>query len=276
MRGAVLEKRDSRDANPVVGARGVLHPVEQARHVELTHLPPSPALVPYVEHYWCVRWRVDGVYETKVLSHPSVHLVMEPDGVFVYGVPRDLFVRRLEGRAHALGVKFRPGAFRAFSGGPVAELADRRLPAADLFGPEAETLREAVQAAVEPAEMAALTESFLLPRLPASPDPDALLAAEIVARFTAEPALFRVGEAAAAVGLSVRALQRLFAEYVGASPKWVLRRARLHEIATRADTSAEIDWPGLAAELGYSDQSHLIRDFTGTIGEPPTRYTSRP
>ncbi|WP_106397798.1 helix-turn-helix domain-containing protein [Actinocorallia populi] len=256
-----------------VKARGVLYPVEQSRYVELTHHAPSAPLEPYVEHYWHVRWAVDGVFETKVLSHPNVHLGMEPEGVFVYGVHRGLFTRRLEGRDHTLGVKFRVGAFRAFCGAPVSALADHRVPAAGYFGPEADALGRTVQATADPAEAAALAEAFLLPRVPARPDPDALRAAGLVARFTTEPSLFRVSDAAASAGLSVRALQRLFSEYVGASPKWVLRRARLHEVAARADAAEPIDWPALATELGYADQSHLIRDFTASVGHSPTRYT---
>ena len=33
-----------------------------------------------------------------------------------------------------------------------------------------------------------------------------------------------------------------------------------------------VNWAPLAAELGYADQAHLTRDFTATIGVPPTRY----
>ncbi|GAA0970952.1 helix-turn-helix domain-containing protein [Actinocorallia libanotica] len=254
--------------------RGILHPAEQSRYVELTQHAPSAPLEAYVEHYWHVRWSVDGVYESKVLSHPNVHLASEPEGVLVYGVTRALFTRKLEGDGHVLGVKFRPGAFRYFSGAPVSTLTDRRVPAAEFFGPQADALGRAVQATADPAEAASLAEAFLLPRIPPRPDPDALRAAGLVARFTAEPALFRVSDAAATAGLSVRALQRLFSEYVGASPKWVLRRARLHEVAARADTAAApIDWPALATELGYADQPHLIRDFTAATGHTPTRYT---
>jgi len=61
---------------------------------------------------------------------------------------------------------------------------------------------------------------------------------------------------------------------VGASPKWVLRRARLHEAAARADEGAGIDWARLAADLGYADQAHLTRDFTAAVGSPPGRYAS--
>lgn len=34
----------------------------------------------------------------------------------------------------------------------------------------------------------------------------------------------------------------------------------------------DLDWAGLADELGYADQSHLIRQFTALVGEPPARY----
>ncbi|MER7773428.1 hypothetical protein ABTZ21_00270 [Streptomyces sp. NPDC096191] len=30
----------------------------------------------------------------------------------------------------------------------------------------------------------------------------------------------------------------------------------------------------LAAELGYADQAHLVRDFTATVGVPPTAYAA--
>jgi AraC-like DNA-binding protein len=70
----------------------------------------------------------------------------------------------------------------------------------------------------------------------------------------------------------------LFSDYVGVSPKWVTRRARLHEAALRveADGPAAVDWAVLAADLGNADQAHLTRDFTATLGVPPTRYAAGP
>jgi AraC-like DNA-binding protein len=61
---------------------------------------------------------------------------------------------------------------------------------------------------------------------------------------------------------------------VGVSPKWVMRRARLHEAALRADGGEPVDWAALAFDLGYADQAHLTREFTATIGVPPSRYRS--
>jgi AraC-like DNA-binding protein len=73
----------------------------------------------------------------------------------------------------------------------------------------------------------------------------------------------------------VRGVQRLFAEYVGIGPKWVIRRYRLHEVTERMAAGGEIDWAALAADLGYADQGHFIRDFKNMFGEPPTWYARR-
>jgi AraC-like DNA-binding protein len=121
--------------------------------------------------------------------------------------------------------------------------------------------------------MVGYAEALLCSVLPEQ-DPLAEQAAGLVSCITDDPGLRRVGQLSASSGLTVRTLQRLFADYVGVSPKWVMRRARLHEAAERADSGEPVDWASLAADLGYADQAHLTRDFTVTIGVPPTRYAA--
>ncbi|MDI2132058.1 helix-turn-helix domain-containing protein [Yinghuangia seranimata] len=264
----------SERTNPEDMGRGVLYPELMATKITLTRHTPSPPVATFVDYYWIVAWDLRGKasHESKTLSHPSVHLVFEEPQATVYGIVRGPFVRRISGLGHVLGVKFHPGGFRPFFGHPVAELVDAVIPAVGVFDPEAVVKTQAaVLATRDDAEMVAAAEAFLLPRLP-DPDPVAAEVAEMVARITGDPALVRVDEVAKLLGLSVRRLQRLFAEYVGASPKWVLRRARLHEAAERAQQGARIDWSALAADLGYSDQAHLTRDFTAAVGAPPAAY----
>ncbi len=254
--------------------RGVLRPGLAATRFSLVRGEPSAALAPFVDFYWILRWDLRGEppHEQTILPHPNVNLAFEASGTGIYGVDRRLFTRSLAGQGRALGVRFRAGCFRPFWQAPISQLTDRVVPAARLFGDRAEKTRQAImRGAASDGEMTALAEALLGSVLP-SRDPVAEQVADMVACITADPALRRVDQLAAASGLTARNLQRLFADYVGVSPKWVMRRARLHEAAERADSGEQVDWAELAASLGYADQAHLTRDFTATIGIPPTRY----
>ena len=73
-------------------------------------------------------------------------------------------------------------------------------------------------------------------------------------------------------GLNKRGLQRLFQKYVGASPKWVIQRYRLHEAVARVQAGAPMNWAVLALDLGYFDQAHFVRDFRQLVGVAPGEY----
>ena len=269
------------DLDSAVGAlpggmgRGVLRPGLAADRFSLTRIEPSGPLALFVEYYWIVRWDLRGQppYEQTILPHPNVNLVFEASGAGIYGVDRALFTRRLSGLGKALGVRFRAGCFRPFWGAPVSQLSDRVVPGVRVFGPLAEKTRVAIMAASTDAEMVGGAESLLFSCLPER-DPVAAQVAELVSLINSDPSLRRVDQLAVVSGMSVRSLQRLFRDYVGVSPKWVMRRARLHEAALRADGGQPVDWAALAVDLGYADQAHLTREFTSTIGVPPSRYRS--
>ncbi|GAV45956.1 helix-turn-helix transcriptional regulator [Streptomyces acidiscabies] len=131
------------------------------------------------------------------------------------------------------------------------------LPALDLTTPGDDETRIAV-----------LDAHFLA--LPLTPDPQIPLATRLVAQIRETRELRKVSDVADAAGLSPRSLQRLFATHVGVTPKWTILRYRLHEALDQAAHAP--DWPALAADLGYADQSHLIRAFTKTVGVPPEAY----
>ena len=49
---------------------------------------------------------------------------------------------------------------------------------------------------------------------------------------------------------------------MGTSPKLLSRMVRFQNVLGHLVSGANLDWAALAAELGYADQSHLIRDFS--------------
>ena len=256
---------------------GVLHARTAAARFTLNRYPPSPGLAPFVDYHWTVRWDLRGQppHEQAILPHPTVNLAFETQGAAVHGVDRKIFTRRLAEEGRAIGVRFRPGGFRPFYGRPVAALNDRVVPARSIFGPAADdACTAAMTDGAADDTMAAAAEELLLGCRVAA-DPLAERVAGIVERITADPGLRRVAALTEVAGMPERRLQRLFADYVGVSPKWVMRRARLHEAALRAEAGADVDWAGLASDLGYADQAHLVRDFTATLGVSPAKYASR-
>jgi AraC-like DNA-binding protein len=273
------EAPSGHEAAPGPGAmgRGVLRPGLAADRFALARIGPSGPLEPFVDFYWIVRWDLRGqpAHEQAILPHPNVNLAFEAPGAGIYGVDRSLFIRLLDGQDRALGVRFRAGCFRPFWGAPVSQLCDRVVPATRMFGPLAEKTRQAIMCAESDDDMTSHAESLLFSALPER-DPAAEQAAGLVTLITSDSSLRRVDQLAEVSGLSVRTVQRLFADYVGVGPKWVMRRARLHEASERADGGEPVDWAALAADLGYADQAHLTRDFTATIGVAPSRYLAGP
>ncbi len=251
--------------------RGILHLPAGHPMTGYARYWPDEDLEPFVEHLWAVEWDLAEPSVSEVLSHPSVQLVIERSSSRLAGVHTGLFRRRLEGRGRVLGVKFRPGGFRPFYGRRVAELSNRMLLLTEVFGPTAAELEPRALAQRGHEAAFAPVQDFLRRR---RPPPDA--AVELVGRITARAAedrgITRVEHLVREFALGARKLQRLFDEYVGASPKWVIQRYRLHEAAERIAAGGEIDWADFAAELGYADQAHFIRDFRRLIGRSPAEY----
>ncbi|MEV0680759.1 helix-turn-helix domain-containing protein [Actinosynnema sp. NPDC050436] len=220
---------------------------------------PSPDLAPFVARYWVVHWSYDRPYRQLIVPYPNVHLTFRGGRALVTGVSSGHVFQELDGEGHVFGVAFRPGRFRAFLGAPVRTITDRTVPSVfpDVPEPGVPAVEEMLRACLP------------------DPDPAAELASELVDRIVARPGITRVSQLAEETGRSPRQLQRLFAEHVGIGPKWVIRRYRLHEVTQRMAAGARVDWAALAADLGYADQAHFVRDFTAMFGETPTGHAAR-
>ncbi|KND29159.1 helix-turn-helix domain-containing protein [Streptomyces acidiscabies] len=284
--------------------RGIVDPSTLLTHVHFRRHLPAPPLRPYIDRYWLIDWDLPTPYTSRVIPHPAVNITFQwdEDGGAPYaeltGIPRGLYTRTLTGRGRVCGVKFRPGAIRAFAPGVAAGWWTARVLGLDEAVEVAAggAMREAtVRGAVQPeavrdaarnpprdplpaldlttpgddeTRVAVLDAHFLA--LPLTPDPQIPLATRLVAQIRETREFRKVSDVADAAGLSPRSLQRLFATHVGVTPKWTILRYRLHEALDQAAHAP--DWPTLAADLGYADQSHLIRAFTKTVGVPPEAY----
>lgn len=251
----------------------LLRPAAALRHIELSRLHPRPSLAPFVDYLWLVRWDLAAPHEQAVLTQPKIHVVAEEGRILVYGVSRRLFRRRLTGRGSAVGAAFRAGGLRPFlrEGDRVGALEGRLLTGHEVWGIDDVAVAAAAASADSDGDKAAVLQD-LLDSLRPAPDPVVDQVAALVDSIDGAGWLTRVDQLAAESGLSVRSLQRLFREYVGIGPKWVIQRRRLLEAAERVHEGEQVAWAALADDLGYSDQAHLVRDFTAAVGTPPATY----
>lgn len=253
-------------------ARGVLTTPDTGFRLDRT--PPAPDLAALVDLHWHVRWDLPpgAGHVQGVLPFPCVNLGHGSDGPFVAGPVTGRDDRTLQGRGHALGTRIAAGLFPAISDVPAHALTDRTLSFAEAFGPDGTRLERALAQARSPEEHRAHVEDFLRARWQGE-DERARLANRVCVAIIddAEPGQTSVAEVARRHGLTTRALQRLFRDHVGLTPKQVLQRARLHEAVERvaAGRDAAAD---LAYDLGYADQAHFANSFKQATGKPPGRY----
>lgn len=339
----------SRDAPaPPTDLRGIIDPAAMQRLVTLHRYPAGEVLDGVVDWFWAVSWRLpSGAQHVQpVLSHPGANISIgtvddvgacpeRPQGR-VYGLQRGVSQRRLVGDGWTVAAKTTVGGFGALITGPAQALTDRRTTLDEALGLDGADLVARVTALTTEPERIDLLRTALEQVLHRR-DPARLAQARRLAQAARlaeqDPAVTRPEHLAAATGVSLRTLQRLFGEYVGAGPAWVIRRWRVIEAADRARArhpgplrpspteavrdepgpvarvsgrgapdgtgdptgphstapgwpggpgrpagpagAAPVTWAGIAAELGYSDQAHLVREFRAVLGTTPAAYAAR-
>jgi AraC-like DNA-binding protein len=269
-------------------SRGILDPWLLRQRVRLTRYPAGPGLDGLVDRFWAVRWDLPPgtVHQQQVLTHPGANVSIghangtpgqrEPGPVEarLYGVARGLSTRVLAGRGWTVAALTWPGGLGAFITGSAAELTDRVVPLGQALGLDEAVLLRRVSA--EPDEAARV--ALLAGALEQAVDPDrrepALSVAEVARLAESDRTVRRLGDLCERSGLGQRTLQRMFLQYAGVSPTWVIRRYRLLEAAETVREGRPVSWADIAAALGYADQAHLTRDFRAAIGQTPAAYAS--
>lgn len=198
---------------------------------------PSPALEPFVQHFWTVRWDLRGEPPVlaETLPHPCVHVVFERGRARVLGVQTARRFRRyLRGQDRVFGIKFRPAAFQPFLDGPLSRITDKGLSLRTVFGPESPALRDGIPGEPDPRRCMALAEEFLGKRLPPMPE-EVVRLRDLVERLAADPSLTRMEQVAALAGMEPRKLKAV----VGRPPAQYVAEARAPSSRDRADDGGD-------------------------------------
>ena len=250
-------------------ARGLVSSRVSGSRVESQSYGAPADLGDVVESFWMGRWNLpaDAPHVTELLGDPCVHLVADRGATRVVGVWTRRWINRLEGSGHVRSAKLRPGAVRAFFDVDAVTLSDGFRAPSDLVA-GFDTERFEADVLTPPDDSTAFSTMSDYLRAMRRADDEVSLAVDCAAALRT-PEITRVEALAEHCGLSVRGLQRLFRRHVGASPKSLLRRVRLQEAALRIERGEATNLAVLAADLGYTDQAHLTRDFRVAVGRTP-------
>jgi AraC-like DNA-binding protein len=177
-----------------------------------------------------------------------------------------------------VGVRFRPSAGGQVLKTPLSEIANQRVPLADLLPPAARRLPSALDPEEAADRVLAITGALVVD---GTPDP-AMARAAVLLR---DPAA-RAEAVAAEVGLSERQFRRRSQAAAGYGPKTLQRVLRFHRFVRLLDAApgpappalpapyappTPPDLAALAARVGYADQAHLTRECSALSGLTPAR-----
>lgn len=265
-------------------SRGILDPWLLRQRLRLTRYAAGADLDGLIDHFWAVGWDLPANQQHRqhVLTHPVANLsVGQADArahrpgwieARLSGVARRLTDRVLVGRGWAIAAMTTVGGLGAFVAEPAARYTDRVVPLGTTIGVDEATLVALIEAAPDEATRVAELRRALEKAVIPQRIPTARRVAEIARVAETDHTLRQLGDLCQRAQTSPRTLQRLFLEYAGVSPTWVLRRYRLLEAAEAVRGGERVSWSEVAASLGYADQAHLIRDFRAATGRTPAAY----
>lgn len=187
-------------------------------------------------------------------------------GLFAGPVVIDSF-----GAASCIQVDFTPLGARRFFGLPMSELARRMVGLDDVLGAEGAVLRERLAEEADWGQRLAMVEQFVTTRLRPAKRPYAEVE-WAYDRLASSGGRATIRSVAAAVGWSRKHLRERFALDIGLAPKTVARIMRFNRALEAARRDGSAGWAGIAADCGYADQAHLVREFRDFAGASPTAF----
>ena len=250
--------------------------------------PVAPALRPFIEHYWFVRPDAAAPTDLRV----DVFVDLRADLVFNFGAPytraviggssrrvhrSNLDAQRLRpirivqrGAVDLAGVRFHLGGLAPFARVSLVEVTDATPSPAAVLGPEARALEDTLRAQPDLDARARALDAFFLRAL--SPSPGQQRFARALAHLVDTRGGATVNELAAREEVTPRQVHRLFAHHLGVAPKTVAGVLRFQSALRALMRDPGCTLAALAADHGFYDQAHFVREFKRYSGGLPKAH----
>ena len=209
--------------------------------------------------------------ETRVYTDDEHRTCTRSAGAILGGpMQRSQIIDTAE-QVRVMGVVFRAGGAHAFTGEDLAASAQRDIDLHDLFGPDADRLRQRLLETATPTARLVLLEQWLRERLRSATKNAAMDHALML--LNRVPQVRRIPAIAKHIGMSERRFTQLFRRQMGMTPKHYARLIRFRAVVDHAHGRQSVNWSAVAADCGYCDQAHLTHEFRHFAGVTPAVFS---
>ena len=227
-------------------------------HERLNRFPANP--------YCCITWMLEGRVELIAQGDAAREQLLPK--TFVHGCQTRPCVSRNLGDRHSFCAVFHPDAFHALFGLDLTSIQDAFAEASQVLPAHGVRLVHAVANACDDAERHRIIEAFLAERATA-------LQSSPWRRLRRMGCNIGLRMASSLLAVGPRQVQRLASRQAGMNLPGLSRLWRgersLHRAREVLRRRERVDWAAHAAEAGYADQSHLVRDCKAISGRTPAQ-----
>lgn len=249
-------------------------------------IKPNPSLSPYIRYYWilqddalcAVTERTLPVGCMQLVFHRGQRLLMTNElqlqpSSFISGQSIGYADVQSTGRLEMIVVVFQPQVAKAFLRIPSYHFHGQHVSTDDLEDIELSDLAKQVSDASGCGACIQLIEEFLFRRLHSFTDFHLKRIVAVLHEIDSCPQI-QLSRLADVACLSSKQLGRVFADYIGATPKEFIRIVRMQRALSMLQQDARVSFAQIAYECGFADQSHMIKEFKLFSGYTPVEYLS--
>jgi AraC-like DNA-binding protein len=255
---------------------GVLHHQSNVDRYNLRRYFPNDLLRDLIEQFWFVSWdfKDDESHTQENLPDPNFHLILDSQRVDfqtvnirkvkLIGPISKSYSYKMEGAGEIIGIKFALGALSAYLESPISQYVDKEIDFQQLVNIDIDSIISMLSGGKNDEQKIDLLHAFITPFI-RPPSSELIRVHELVNLIKNNAGITKVEHLSEKSNISIRTVQRCFQQYLGLNPKWLIRKYRLHQ-ALELIEQQNANLLDIVALLGYTDQSHLIRDFKDMIG----------
>lgn len=249
-------------------------------------IKPPKHLSSYIRHYIFLehseyerknlRLFTDGSTGLILSGSRNLYAAVSNDQVpssFFYGHPAGYKDFITEGPFSMIAVVFQPYFFKVLLNISAKELENQIISAENVLKNELLSFQEDLLAGTDPESIIIKLNHFFTRFISGKINSDDQLIRAVQTFMLKNKGIVSSKELELFTGYSERHLERKFKDYIGITPKKYGNIIRLHHFINLMKENTENEsTASLSYESGYSDQSHLIKDFKSSTGLTPNQY----